>query len=252
MQTCLCWLAVLSTVAVASSAPAQVSNTPGTLPRPATAPQQIAPNAPSADSPLPPLAPATTDDPQDSTAPPPAVEEEVIPPPPSAAESAQDRAAAAREAAMAAAARRFGAFSPIGEVTIETAPESALPEMYAFAEQDRPEVQYVSPPLVRPWENLVLRPHDSFCHRPLYFDESNLERYGVSRGWAQPACSAAHFFGGVAMLPYKMSVKHPCRCYYYQHPYLAGVDGFERRQPLRRGPALIEAATVTGLVFLLP
>lgn len=31
-----------------------------------------------------------------------------------------------------------------------------------------------------------------YCHKPLYFEDSNLERYGQSRGWlADPFVSAA-------------------------------------------------------------
>ena len=39
-------------------------------------------------------------------------------------------------------------------------------------------------------------------YRPLYFEDANLERYGYRYGVAQPAVSAAHFFGRVPFIPY--------------------------------------------------
>lgn len=47
-------------------------------------------------------------------------------------------------------------------------------------------------------------------HRPLYFEEINLERYGYSQGCLQPALSVATFAGNVALLPYQMTLDHPC------------------------------------------
>ena len=51
------------------------------------------------------------------------------------------------------------------------------------------------------------------CHRPLYFEEINLERHGYSQvGWLQPAVSAAHFFATVPTLPYQAKLHPPCEC----------------------------------------
>jgi hypothetical protein len=42
----------------------------------------------------------------------------------------------------------------------------------------------------------------SFTYRPLYFEQTNLERYGwKSPRCLQPSLSAFHFFGNVALLP---------------------------------------------------
>ena len=49
----------------------------------------------------------------------------------------------------------------------------------------------------------------NFYHRPLLFEETNLERYGNKRCF-QPLRSAAHFFGTIPVLPYKLG-KHGCR-----------------------------------------
>lgn len=50
----------------------------------------------------------------------------------------------------------------------------------------------------------------TFAHRPLYFEQPNLERYGIGphRG-VRSALSAAHFFGSVVALPYKMVAAPP-------------------------------------------
>jgi hypothetical protein len=46
-----------------------------------------------------------------------------------------------------------------------------------------------------------------FYHRPLLLEETNLERYGNKRH-LQPLASAAHFFGSIPALPYKIG-EHP-------------------------------------------
>jgi hypothetical protein len=61
------------------------------------------------------------------------------------------------------------------------------------------------------------------CHRPLYFEEINLERYGYGCGWClQPAASAAHFFGTVPALPYLAAVDCPHECIYTLGHYRPG------------------------------
>lgn len=50
----------------------------------------------------------------------------------------------------------------------------------------------------------------SFDHRPLYFEQPNLERYGMgSRRCMQPLFSGMHFFGSIALMPYKVLTQHP-------------------------------------------
>ncbi len=47
------------------------------------------------------------------------------------------------------------------------------------------------------------------CHKPLYFEEVQLERYGHEIGpILQPLVSTAHFFGNIAVLPYKWASIH--------------------------------------------
>jgi hypothetical protein len=54
-----------------------------------------------------------------------------------------------------------------------------------------------------------------YCHKPLYFEQWNFERYGHSvHPVADPFLSAGHFFTTAAFLPYKMGVELPWECMY--------------------------------------
>ncbi len=46
-------------------------------------------------------------------------------------------------------------------------------------------------------------------YQPLYFEQANLERYGVETRFPV-AHSGVHFFTSAVMLPYQMGVNHPC------------------------------------------
>lgn len=60
-------------------------------------------------------------------------------------------------------------------------------------------------------------------HRPLYFEEVNLERYGYTPSYTfQPLISAARFFATIPALPYKMVVERPRRCTYTLGHYRPG------------------------------
>lgn len=53
----------------------------------------------------------------------------------------------------------------------------------------------------------------AFCHRPLYFEQANLERCGNSCGWgcAQNTFSFSHFFYDALILPINV-FREPARC----------------------------------------
>ncbi len=58
----------------------------------------------------------------------------------------------------------------------------------------------------------------TFYHHPLYFEQTNLERYGIgTKRWLQPVHSAAHFFGSIGLMPYKLTTQHP-----HEHVYTLG------------------------------
>jgi hypothetical protein len=92
------------------------------------------------------------------------------------------------------------------------------------------------------------------CHRPLYFEQVNLERYGYSCGVAQPLVSAAHFFGTIPALPYLIAAQ-PCgECVYTLGHYRPGscAPFHLHRPPLSLRGAAVEAGVVTGLIFAIP
>lgn len=61
------------------------------------------------------------------------------------------------------------------------------------------------------------------CHKPLYFEDVQLERYGHMAGpWVQPFASAANFFLTFPILPYKMGLELPNECVYSLGYYRPG------------------------------
>ena len=94
-----------------------------------------------------------------------------------------------------------------------------------------------------------------YCHKPLYFEDWSLERYGHSRGFvADSFTSAAHFFTTLPVLPYKMGVELPWECVYPLGYYRPGncAPWTVPAVPISGRGFAVEAATITGLVFLLP
>jgi hypothetical protein len=93
------------------------------------------------------------------------------------------------------------------------------------------------------------------CHKPLYFEERALERYGHSTGpISQPVLSGAHFFTSFFALPYMMGMNPPHECMYALGYYRPGSCAPYQVPPIplsARG-ALLQAGTVVGLVYLLP
>ena len=94
-----------------------------------------------------------------------------------------------------------------------------------------------------------------YCHKPLYFEDWSLERYGHSRGFvADSFTSAAHFFTTLPVLPYKMGVELPWECVYPLGYYRPGncAPWTVPAVPISARGFAVEAATITGLVFLFP
>ena len=93
------------------------------------------------------------------------------------------------------------------------------------------------------------------CHKPLYFEEMSLERYGHSWGpFLDPAVSAAHFFGTLPILPYKMGVDTPCECQYALGYYRPGNCAPYMIEPFPISPrgAAVEAGFIYGAAWALP
>jgi hypothetical protein len=90
-------------------------------------------------------------------------------------------------------------------------------------------------------------------HKPLYFEEVQLERYGHTWGPVlQPIVSSAHFFAVVPLLPYLMGMDPPGECQYTLGYYRPGncapymLDPF----PISVRGALAEAGAWTAGVFI--
>ena len=94
-----------------------------------------------------------------------------------------------------------------------------------------------------------------YCHKPLYFEQWNFERYGNSvHPVADPFLSAGHFFTTAAFLPYKMGVELPWECIYPLGYYRPGdcAPWTVPAPPMSLRGAALEAAALTGAYFILP
>jgi hypothetical protein len=93
------------------------------------------------------------------------------------------------------------------------------------------------------------------AHKPLYFEDVNLERYGNSIcPTLQPVFSATRFVTTIPLLPYLMTVDKPCECVYtlgYCRPGNKTANLFYY-PPAQLKAAAVEAAAVTGFVFFIP
>jgi hypothetical protein len=160
-------------------------------------------------------------------------------------------------------APKSGALRPLGELVIQTRlPEGgALP--MDMSQQAHATALNGPGPVVpsawveqRPWMSYEFAwVASNMVHRPLYFEDLNLERYGNSACPAlQPAISAARFAAELSVLPYQMTLHRPRECIYLlgycrpgsKAPNLAYVP------PLRLDAAAVEAAAITGAVFIIP
>jgi hypothetical protein len=95
----------------------------------------------------------------------------------------------------------------------------------------------------------------AMCHKPLYFEDEQLERYGHSYSPCfQPFISGAHFFCTLPVLPYCMGVEPPCECIYALGYYRPGSCAPYMCNPIPLSPrgALFEAGVVTGAAAALP
>lgn len=141
---------------------------------------------------------------------------------------------------------------PITSISIDTSlPEGTLPpnpaaEAFAGEPVTNTSTESRQAPLRFSHTNPAL----GFCHQPLYFEQPLMERYG--RGPARCGCviSAAHFFGSIPMLPYKMVMQRPreCvpswRCRSCRDEFL--------RSPRSRRAAATQAIVTAGLLLALP
>jgi hypothetical protein len=93
------------------------------------------------------------------------------------------------------------------------------------------------------------------CHKPLYFEDVHLERYGHSHGpLLQPIISGGRFFLAIPALPYLMGLEPPAECLYTLGYYRPGDCAPYMLDPIPlsvRG-ALFQAGVVTGMAAIIP
>jgi len=100
-----------------------------------------------------------------------------------------------------------------------------------------------------PWQASAL------CHKPLYFEEVQAERYGhVTGPLTQPMISGAHFFLNIAALPYKMAINPPMECQYALGYYRPGscAPWMIPPVPLSLRGAVAETGFVLGAINVIP
>ena len=95
----------------------------------------------------------------------------------------------------------------------------------------------------------------NFCYQPLYFSDPALERYGhTHHPLIQPLASLGRFGTQAVFLPYQMAITPPCS---FESPlgyYRPGecAPKLHYQVPLNAEAAVVEAAVVTGLFFVIP
>jgi hypothetical protein len=95
----------------------------------------------------------------------------------------------------------------------------------------------------------------ALCHKPLYFEDAALERYGHSWGpCLDPFVSGAHFFGTLPALPYCMGLHPPNECMYALGHYRPGncAPYMIPPVPLSLRAAAVQTAATTGAIFIIP
>ena len=95
----------------------------------------------------------------------------------------------------------------------------------------------------------------ALCHKPLYFEQVQLERYGHTAGpFKQPIISGAHFFFTITALPYKMAINPPMECQYALGYYRPGscAPWHIPPVPLSVRAALAETGAWVGGIYIIP
>lgn len=95
----------------------------------------------------------------------------------------------------------------------------------------------------------------ALCHKPLYFEQAHLERYGHTTGpLTQPIISAGHFFLMMPILPYQLALWPPYECMYPLGYYRPGncAPYYLDPIPLSIRAGLAEAGAWVAGPFIVP
>lgn len=142
--------------------------------------------------------------------------------------------------------------SRIAEIDLHILPTGSAGEDYPYEcgiDDGTPFVERSWPQVCYMWKASAL------CHKPLYFENVQLERYGHSWGpFVQPLVSGAHFFTRIPVLPYCMGLKAPNECVYTLGHYRPGncAPYLIEAIPFTKRAAMMQSAAVTGAVFVFP
>lgn len=181
-----------------------------------------------------------------------------VPVAPAPAPQELDETAAMEAELLLDEARRYsGMIKPISAVKVDIAPRvrdasgrpQQLPTNYGSAWLTS--LGRIDAPVGMTRSDMVTSVHyaaPAYCHRPLYFEEINLERYGHNFGVMQPFVSAANFYGRLSIMPYLMTVDKPWECQYPLGHYRPGSCSWYHHHniPWRWDAALVQAAAVYG------
>lgn len=153
------------------------------------------------------------------------------------------------------AAGRLVPLAPLDGQIVELALQRPKPAAPLIAGLEPGEAWLQGPGTTRPWgASVSMWEAPALCHRPLYFEDENLERHGRSFGVLQPAASAAHFAGRAAIWPYLAGAYSPHECIYTLGRERPGSCADYRlyRPPVSLRGAAYQGAAVTGLSFVVP
>ena len=95
----------------------------------------------------------------------------------------------------------------------------------------------------------------ALCHKPLYFEQDQLERHGHDWGpYLQPVMSGVHFFSSIPILPYKMGIESPNECVYALGHYRPGscAPYMIEATPFTWRAAAYQTGVLTGMTFAFP
>jgi hypothetical protein len=147
-------------------------------------------------------------------------------------------------------------FRPIQKVGVDITPGQGLLPQNRAAERFAREGQQIQPMGFSrtEMETTVEWDAPAMCHRPLFFEDVNLERHGYHTKYAQPLMSAAHFFSRIPATPYLMVSQRSRLCSYTLGHYQPGSYAPYRwyyPKPSLTGWTL-EGAVAVGLIMAIP
>lgn len=93
-----------------------------------------------------------------------------------------------------------------------------------------------------------------FRNNPLYFEDPNLERCGISKGCLTEVSSVGLFMFNTAILPYRVAAQPPGECVKSlgDCPTCNEFDSTAALPPWSWRGVVAEAGVITGLVFIIP